>query len=165
MAIARALAAKPRLLILDEVTSALDVSVQATILNLLRELRRTLGLSYICISHDLSVIGYLCETVVVLYLGQAVEVAQSSRLFTQPSHPYSRMLLDSIPSVHADVIRASVAGDVPDPRHPPGGCRFHPRCPVGPISHPERSRCCSEQPELLSGEGHVEFVACHFPLS
>ena len=151
--IARALAGRPRLLILDEVTSALDVSVQAAILNLLRDLRETLGLSYICISHDLSVIGYLCETVMVLYLGQAVEVAPCAELFGAPRHPYSRTLLDSVPQVHGDVIRTTVGGDVPDPRRPPPGCRFHPRCPRGPLAHPERTICASEDPHAAPAAG------------
>jgi peptide/nickel transport system ATP-binding protein len=162
--IARALAAKPRLLILDEVTSALDVSVQAAILNLLRELRDTLGLAYMCISHDLSVIGYLCDTVMVLYLGQAVEVATCSDLFNAPRHPYSRTLLDSVPQVHGDVVRAGVGGDVPDPRRPPPGCRFHPRCPRGPLTHPERIVCRTDDPRRSGAVGNQSTVACHFPL-
>jgi peptide/nickel transport system ATP-binding protein len=162
--IARALAGRPQLLILDEVTSALDVSVQAAILNLLRDLRGTLGLSYICISHDLSVIGYLCETVMVLYLGQAVELAPCGELFNAPRHPYSRTLLDSVPQVHGDVIRTTVGGDVPDPRRPPSGCRFHPRCPRGPLAHPERTICRSDDPHATPAAGRAGHVACHFPL-
>jgi len=151
-------------LILDEVTSALDVSVQAAILNLLRDLRESLGLSYICISHDLSVIGYLCETVMVLYLGQAVEVAPCAALFGAPRHPYSRTLLDSVPQVHGDVIRTTVGGDVPDPRRPPSGCRFHPRCPRGPVVHPERTICRAADPHTAPAAGRTGHVACHFPL-
>jgi len=165
VSIARALAARPRLLILDEVTSALDVSVQAAILNLLRELRETLGLAYMCISHDLSVIGYLCETVMVLYLGQSVEVASCARLFCAPRHPYSRTLLDSVPQVHGDAILATVGGEVADPRHPPPGCRFHPRCPRGPLTHPERVVCRTEDPHRAAGVVEVAgAVACHYPL-
>ncbi len=163
--IARALAARPRLLILDEVTSALDVSVQAAILNLLRELRETLGLTYICISHDLSVIGYLCEQVMVLYLGQAVELATCADLFAAPRHPYSRTLLDSVPQVHGEVIRAIVGGEIPDPRRPPPGCRFHPRCPIGPIAHPERTVCATEDPHRSAPTSQPSRAACHFPLS
>jgi peptide/nickel transport system ATP-binding protein len=162
--IARALAAKPRLLILDEVTSALDVSVQAAILTLLRELRETLGLAYICISHDLSVIGYLCETVMVLYLGQAVEVASCSELFSAPRHPYSRTLLESVPKVHGEVIRTTVGGEIPDPRRPPPGCRFHPRCPVGPLADPTRVPCRTEDPHRSAADGERGRVACHYPL-
>jgi peptide/nickel transport system ATP-binding protein len=162
--IARALAARPRLLILDEVTSALDVSVQAAILTLLRELRETLGLAYICISHDLSVIGYLCERVMVLYLGQAVEVASCSELFSAPRHPYSRTLLDSVPKVHGEVIRTTVGGEIPDPRRPPPGCRFHPRCPVGPLADPTRVSCRIEDPHRSPAGGEPGRVACHYPL-
>jgi len=165
VAIARALAAKPRLLILDEVTSALDVSVQAAILNLLRHLRQTLGLAYICISHDLSVIGYLCETAMVMYLGQAVEAATCADLFRAPRHPYSKMLLESIPNIRGDVVRTTIRSDVPDPRHPPPGCRFHPRCPIGPVSHPERTVCIETDPSHSYANGGDGLVACHFPLS
>jgi oligopeptide/dipeptide ABC transporter ATP-binding protein len=160
--IARALAAQPRVLILDEVTSALDVSVQAAILNLLRDLRTTLGLSYICISHDLSVVGYLCERAMVLYLGKPAEVAPCATLFSAPRHPYSRMLLDSIPQPHGELIRTVVTGDVPDPRRLPAGCRFHPRCPVGPRTDASRGVCTSVDPQLTGGPGAA--AACHFPL-
>jgi peptide/nickel transport system ATP-binding protein len=162
--IARALAGRPQLLILDEVTSALDVSVQASILNLLRGLRRTLKLSYLCISHDLSVISYLCERVMVLYLGQAAELARWSELLASPRHPYTRTLLDSVPQVHGDVIRATAGGEIPDPRRPPSGCRFHTRCPVGPLAHPERTRCLSDDPHDLPANGASRLAACHYPL-
>lgn len=165
VSIARALAAEPRLLILDEVTSALDVSVQAAILNLLRELRRTLGLSYLCISHDLSVVDYLCESVVVLYLGQVAEASPCAPLFSAPRHPYSRMLLDSVPRTHGEPIRTPTDGDVPDPRRPPSGCRFHPRCPIELNTDNDRAMCSSVDPHA-SAVGHDEsYVACHFPLS
>jgi oligopeptide/dipeptide ABC transporter ATP-binding protein len=162
--IARALAARPSLLILDEVTSALDVSVQAAILNLLRELRETFGLSYLCISHDLSVISYLCERVVVFYLGQAAEVAGWSELAGTPRHPYTRMLLESVPQVHGEVMRVSAGGDIPDPREPPPGCRFHTRCPVGPLGHPERTRCMTEDPHASWKAFDGRAAACHYPL-
>jgi oligopeptide/dipeptide ABC transporter ATP-binding protein len=162
--IARALAGKPRLLILDEVTSALDVSVQAAILNLLRRLRTTLGLAYLCISHDLSVISYLCEKVMVLYLGQAAEVAPWKDLLGAPRHPYTRTLLDSVPQVHGDVIRATAGGEIPDPRRPPPGCRFHTRCPIGPLAHPERTRCVTEDPHTAPPIVNGRLAACHFPL-
>ncbi len=161
--IARALAGRPRLLILDEVTSALDVSVQAAVLNLLRELRESLGLTYLCISHDLAVIGYLCEEVMVMYLGQAVERASWGQLVRTPRHPYSRTLLDSIPRVHGDPVSAPVAGSVPDARNPPPGCRFHPRCPAGPAYLASRTRCIAEDPQAAMPDSGRAF-ACHFPL-
>jgi peptide/nickel transport system ATP-binding protein len=163
--IARALAGKPRLMILDEVTSALDVSVQAAILNLLLDLRQSLGLSYLCISHDLSVISYLCEQVIVLYLGQSAEMAPWSALLGKPQHPYTRTLLDSVPQVHGDPLRATAGGDIPDPRQPPSGCRFHTRCPVGPITHPDRTRCQTDDPHSRPTEASGRYVACHFPLT
>ena len=163
--IARALARRPKLLILDEVTSALDVSVQAAILNLLQDLRQRLKLTYLCISHDLSVISYLCERVMVLYLGQASELANWSDLSGHPRHPYTRTLLDSVPQVHGEVVRASAGGDIPDPRRPPSGCRFHTRCPVGPLTHPERTRCINEDPHAHPANGNGRFAACHFPLA
>jgi peptide/nickel transport system ATP-binding protein len=162
--IARALAGKPSVLILDEVTSALDVSVQAAILNLLRSLRRTLGLTYLCISHDLSVISYLCERVMVLYLGQAVEQASWADLLSAPRHPYTRTLLDSVPQVHGEIMRVSAGGEIPDPRHPPSGCRFHTRCPIGPIADPERTRCIDEDPHAEQAQTNGRQAACHFPL-
>ncbi len=163
--IARALAAKPRMLILDEVTSALDVSVQAAVLNLLRELRESLGLTYLCISHDLGVVSYLCERVMVVYLGEAVEIAPWQALVSAPRHPYTAALLASVPSVHGGRLEvATAAGDVADPRNPPSGCRFHPRCPVGPACHPDRTICASADPSPLLDSDAEHAVACHFPL-
>jgi oligopeptide/dipeptide ABC transporter ATP-binding protein len=162
--IARALAGRPSLLILDEVTSALDVSVQASILNLLRNLRRALKLTYVCISHDLSVISYLCERVMVLYLGQAAELARWSELLLSARHPYTRTLLDSVPQVHGGVIRATAGGEIPDPRRPPSGCRFHTRCPIGPLAHPERTSCLTVDPHDAPADGDGRVAACHFPI-
>jgi peptide/nickel transport system ATP-binding protein len=162
--IARALAGKPRLLILDEVTSALDVSVQAAILNLLEDLRESFGLTYLCISHDLSVISYLCQRVIVMYLGQAVEVASWASLLQTPQHPYTQTLLDSVPQVHGEIMRATARGDIPDPRRPPSGCRFHTRCPIGPLAHPERTACVTADPHADAAAGNGQYVACHFPL-
>jgi peptide/nickel transport system ATP-binding protein len=164
VSIARALARKPDLLILDEVTSALDVSVQAAILNLLRSLRRSLNLTFVCISHDLSVISYLCEEVMVLYLGQAAELARWSEILQSPQHPYTRTLLDSVPQVHGDIVRATAGGEIPNPRKPPSGCRFHPRCPVGPVVHPERTSCLAVDPHEVPACDNGRFAACHFPL-
>jgi peptide/nickel transport system ATP-binding protein len=164
VSIARALAAEPRLLILDEVTSALDVSVQAAILNLLRDLRRKLGISYLCITHDLSVINYLCENIVVLYLGQVVEASSCASFFRSPRHPYSRLLLDSVPGTHGKPIVPLVADEVHNLRRPPAGCRFHTRCPVGPKTDDARAICGSADPHVSAVKEGGSYVACHFPL-
>jgi oligopeptide/dipeptide ABC transporter ATP-binding protein len=161
IALARALALRPDIIVLDEVTSALDVSVQATILNLLRDLQAELGVTYLFISHDLSVIGIMSDVVAVMYLGQVVERAETESLFGAPQHPYTGALLRSIPRFSATRVSAPLRGDLPDPRKPPPGCRFHTRCPVGPIAHPERTVCTEIDPHAGASD-RLHDAACHF---
>ena len=154
IAIARALAGHPELLVCDEPTSALDVSVQAQILNLMKDLQRDLGLTYLLISHNLAVVGYLSETIAVMYLGRFCEVAAAPTLLRRPRHPYTRLLLDTIPDLDmTGRARAPIAGEVPNPIDPPRGCSFHPRCPLAD------KRCRRERPDLRRHGG--TWVACH----
>jgi peptide/nickel transport system ATP-binding protein len=157
ISIARALAARPEFLVCDEPTSALDVSVQAQILNLMSDLQRRLNLAYLFISHNLAVIYQVSDRVGVMYLGRLVEVATADELFARPRHPYTRLLLETIPRLDPPPgplgDREPVAGEVPNPIHPPSGCAFHPRCPHA------NARCRSERPSLLVAGGR--FVACH----
>jgi oligopeptide/dipeptide ABC transporter ATP-binding protein len=161
IAIARALSVRPAVIVLDEVTSALDVSVQATILNLLKELQRELGVSYLFISHDLSVVRVMSDEVGVMYLGRIVETASTDDLFSSPSHPYTRGLIGSVPRFDQARVRAPLAGDLPDPRNPPAGCRFHTRCPIGPLTHPERGICIDSDPDEIARD-KPHRAACHF---
>ena len=154
ISIARALAANPDFVVCDEPTSALDVSVQAQILNLMKDLQQRFGLTYLFISHDLSVVNHVSSRIGVMYLGRLCEVATARDLFRHPQHPYSRLLLDTIPDVAmAGRARTPVPGEVPDPIDPPPGCAFHPRCPFA------SERCLQERPEPAQ-YGHST-VACH----
>ena len=154
ISIARALASNPDFLVCDEPTSALDVSVQAQILNLMRDLQREMGLTYLFISHDLAVVYHISDYVGVMYLGRLVEWADARTLFHRPQHPYTRMLLDAIPDLEmTGKARQAVAGEVPSPIHPPSGCHFHPRCPLA------NERCRAEAPRPRPREGGE--VACH----
>ena len=153
IAIARALSANPKFLVCDEPTSALDVSVQAQILNLMKDLQAEFNLTYLFISHDLSVVRHMADKIGVLYLGSLVEVADSAQLFQQPQHPYTRMLLDAIPDHEMTGRRRTpVTGEIPNPITPPSGCPFHPRCPVA------TEQCKAEKPSAELKNGAI--VAC-----
>ncbi|SDJ04392.1 peptide/nickel transport system ATP-binding protein [Actinokineospora alba] len=165
--IARALAAKPRVLVADEVTAALDSSVQAEVLNLLRSLQADLGIGMVFITHDLALARYLCTEIGVLYLGKMME-AGNMTVLDHPAHPYTRVLLDSVPDRKGTLLTNATptlgADAVPDPAAPPPGCVFHPRCPVGPLVIPERTRCATEAPSFDDIADGQRRVACHFPL-
>ncbi|RAT98018.1 ABC transporter ATP-binding protein [Brevibacillus sp. Leaf182] len=154
--IARALVVKPKLIIADEPVSALDVSIQSQVLNLLKDLKKEFNLTLMFISHDLSVVKHLCDRIAVMYLGRIVEIADKRTLFENPSHPYTRALLSAVPVAKPRQKRERIllAGDLPSPANPPSGCTFHPRCPYA-------TEICKTQVPSLSDIGDGQLVSCH----
>ena len=161
--VARALALNPRLIVCDEPVSALDVSMQAQVLTLLRSLQDEFDLTYVFISHDLSVIRQIADRIAVMYLGRVVELATADDLFDNPRHPYTAVLMSAVPRMTEEAapkkVRKTVTGDLPSPLAPPAACVFHPRCPRFQEGH-----CDVETPVLAAPEGSTHSVACHYPL-
>jgi peptide/nickel transport system ATP-binding protein/oligopeptide transport system ATP-binding protein len=155
--IARALALKPRLIVADEPVSALDLSIQAQVVNLMQDIQQQFDLTYLFIAHDLSIIEHISDRIAVMYLGRIVEMTPAEELYRNPRHPYSEALLNAVPvpDPHARRQKRPLTGEIPSPLHPPSGCHFHPRCPYA------RERCRHEAPALNDwGGGHL--AACHF---
>jgi peptide/nickel transport system ATP-binding protein len=155
--IARSLATNPRLIVADEPVSALDVSIQAQILNLLEDLQNDLGLSYLFIAHNLNVVNYVSDRVAVMYVGRMVELASTEDLYANPKHPYTEALLSAVPISDPDFVRERIklVGEIPDPSDPPAGCYFHPRCRYA-------KTLCREEPPSWQEVETEHFVACHF---